>query len=137
MESEEMNGIEVEQLLSRLRDGISPGVAIRISCDNLETVYIRLEDGGGVRVDDDHRTFQYLTESSDSTYLPVERIDLASVRKVCAELRVELVDAPPDGFPRIECRVQPEQPIATAVDHVVDAIDRVFELARKEPRGDT
>src|SRR5688572_16795647 len=123
---------EVQQLLSRLREGIRQGVAIRISCDNLETVYVRLEDGDGIRVDDDHRTFQYLTESNDSTYVPVERLDLDSVRKVCAKYQVELVDAPPEGYPRIECRVQPEQLIADAVDRVASAIDEVFELARNE-----
>jgi hypothetical protein len=128
---------EVQQLLSRLREGISQDIAIRISCDNLETVYVRLDEGDGIRVDDDHRTFQSLTESNGSTYVQVEKLDLDLVRKVCAELQVELVDAPPEGYPRIECRVEPEQLIAGAVDRVANTIDRVFELARKQAPGKT
>lgn len=117
---------EVQQLLSRLSDGVEQRVSLRCDCENLETVYIHLDDHGGVRVDDDHRTFQYLTEENDSTYVPVETLDMASIRKQLAKLQVELVDAPPDGYPSIECRILPEQPIADAVDRVAQAIDRVF-----------
>jgi hypothetical protein len=122
---------EVEQLLSRLQTGVEQRVSLRCSCENLETVYIHLDDNGGVRVDDDHRTFQYLDQGNDSTYIPVEKLDLTTIRKLFKELQVELVDAPPDGYPSIECRIRPEQSIADAVDRVAQAVDRVFYIASR------
>lgn len=120
---------EVEQLLSRLQAGVEQRVSLRCSCKNLETVYIRLDDYGSIRVDDDHRTFQYLYEQDDSTYVQAETLDLAPIRKLLTELQVELVDAAPHGYPSIECKVRPEQPIADAVERVAQAIDRVFCMA--------
>ena len=120
---------EVQQLLSRLRDGVEQDLSLRCYCANLETVYIHLDERDGIRVDDDHRTFQYLDKGDDPTYIPVETLDMNSVRKLLGELQVELVDAPPDGHPSIEYRMSPGQPIADAVDRVAQAIDRVFYLA--------
>jgi hypothetical protein len=127
MEYNWMFANEVQQLLSRLRDGVEQNVSLKCSCENFETVYIHLDNHDGIRVDDDHRTFQYLYEKGDgTTYVPVESLDLALIRKLLDEFRVELVDAPPDGYPSIECRLRPEQSIADAVDRVAQAIDRIF-----------
>jgi hypothetical protein len=120
---------EVQQLLSRLRGGVKQRVSLMCSCENLETVYIHLDEHGGIRVDDDHRTFQYLYNEEDSTYVPVESLDLSSIRELFDELQVELVDAPTDGYPSIECRLRPGQSISDAVDRVAQAIDRVFYIA--------
>jgi hypothetical protein len=119
---------ELRQVLSRLCGGVGQRVSLMCSCENLETVYIHLDERG-VRVDDDHRTFQYLDHSGDTTYVPLEALDLSAVRALLAELRVVLVDAPPDGYPSLEWRLLPEQPVADAVDRVARAIDGVFHLA--------
>jgi hypothetical protein len=120
---------EVQQLLSRLGGGVKQRVSLMCSCENLETVYVHLDDRGSIRVDDNHRTFQYLYREKDSTYVPVETLDLVSIRKLFDELQVDLVDAPPEGYPSIECQLRPEQSIADAVDRVAQAIDGVFHIA--------
>jgi hypothetical protein len=90
-----MDAEEVRDLMRQLAGGVGqPRVALRCDCENLETVYVAADEGGTVRVTDDHRTFQYLDKGTDSTYVPLESLDLA---QVCRELRVELRSAPPDG----------------------------------------
>jgi hypothetical protein len=74
-----------------------PKVALRCDCENLETVYVAVREGGTVRVTDDHRTFKYLDKGTGSTYVPLESLDLAAAARVCRDLRVELRSAPPDG----------------------------------------
>ena len=122
---------EAQLLLSRLHTGVKQRVSLRCSCENLETVYIHLDDQGNLRVDDDHKTFQYLYEANDSTYVPLEALDLDLIRETFGELQVEWVDAPAEGYPGIECRIDPQQPIADAVERVAEAIDRVFFIARR------
>lgn len=122
---------EAQLLLSRLRAGVKQHVSLRCSCENLETVYIHLDDQGNLRVDDDHETFRYLYEANNCTYVPLKALDLDLIREIFRELRVVWVDAPPDGYPGIECRIGPEQPIANAVERVAKAIDRVFFMARR------
>ena len=123
---------EIYELLFRLREGLGQrDVALRCNCENLETVYVLRDENGAVRVSDDHRTFQYLQRGVDSTYDEVEKLDVTAIRRLCEGLNVELKDAPPDGYPSIECLVHPTQPIAEAVDRVARAIDRVFHLARR------
>ena len=117
--------------LSRLHAGVKQRVSLRCSCENLETVYIHLDDQGNLRANDDHKTFQYLYEANDSTYGPLEALDLDLIRETFDELQVEWVDAPADGYPGIECRIGPEQPIADAVERVAEAIERVFFIARR------
>lgn len=102
---------------------------LELRCENLETVYIYPDDGNGIRVDDGHQTFEYLHRERNSTYVPVETLDLASIRKLLDELQVELVDAPPGGYPGIACRLRPGQSTADAVDRVARAIDGVFYIA--------
>jgi hypothetical protein len=63
------------------------------NCENLEAAYVAVDEGGTVRVTDDRRTFQYLDERTDSTYVPLESLDLAAAAQVCGELRVELRSA--------------------------------------------
>lgn len=121
---------EVHDLLSRLRDGVGQDVSLKCEHENLETVYVHLDDGG-IRVDDDHKTFYYLATQDDSTYVPYESIDLAAIRREVAAFGVELIDAPPDGVPSLEYRVRPDQPIAEAVDRVAEAVDRVFNIATR------
>jgi len=103
--------------------------ALEVRCENLETVYIHPDDGNGIRVDDGHQTFEYLYREHNATYVPVETLDLAAIRKLFDELQVELVEAPPGGHPGIACRLRPGQSIADAVDRVARAIDGVFYIA--------
>jgi hypothetical protein len=124
---------EVQQLLSRLREGIRQPVSLECSCDNLETVYVHLESDGRVRIDDDHQTFKYLTVSEDETYVPVDDLDLARVSTLVRDRGLELLEAPEDGFRSIATWLAPEQPIADAVERVADAIDAIFELALRAP----
>jgi len=93
-----MNAEEVRDLMRQLAGGAGqPRVALRRDCENLETVYVAVDEGGTVRLTDDRRTFQYLDERTDSTYVPLESLNLAAAAQVCRELRVELRSAPPNG----------------------------------------
>jgi hypothetical protein len=66
-----MSAEEVRDLLRRLADGVGQrGVGLRYDCENLETVYVAVDESGTVRVTDDHRTFQYLECGTDPTYVP-------------------------------------------------------------------
>jgi hypothetical protein len=125
-----MDAEQVRDLMRQLGDGVGRrGVALRCDCENLETVYVAVDKDGTVRVSDDHSTFQYLDNGADSTYVPVESLDLAAVAQVCRGLGVELRSAPPDGYPSIECVPKPGEPVSEAVERMAEAIDRVFALA--------
>ena len=93
-----MNAEEVRDLMRQLAGGVrQPRVALRCDCENLEPAYVAVDEGGTVRVTDDRRTLQYLDERTDSTYVPLESLDLAAAAHVCRQVRVELSSAPPDG----------------------------------------
>ena len=125
-----MDAQEVKELMSRLAAGVGQrAIALRCECENLETAYVIVDEGGDVLVTDDHRTFQYLDGGTDSTYVPVQSLDMVAARHICDDLRVELKSAPPDGYPSIECAVDLGQPIAEVIERVAGAVDRVFELA--------
>ena len=125
-----MDAKEVRELMSRLGEGVGQeGVALRCSCENLETVSVVVDENGDVRVTDDHRTFQYLDRGADSAYVPVQSLDMADACHICEELRVELKPAPQDGYPSIECVVDLGQHISEAVERVAQAVDRIFDLA--------
>lgn len=127
-----MDAQEVKELMSRLAAGVGrQAIALRCECKNLETAYVIVDEGGHVLVTDDHRTFQYLDRGTDSTYVPVQSLDMVAARQICDDLRVELRPAPPDGYPSIECGVDLGQPIAEAIERVAEAVDRVFELAMR------
>lgn len=127
-----LNAEEIRDLMQRLAGGIGQrGVALRCDCENLETVYVGVDEGGTVRVTDDHRTFQYLGRGTDSAYVPMECIDLAAAARVCQELGVDLRPAPPDGYPSIECVPNPGEPVSDTVDRVAEAIDRIFALSMR------
>jgi hypothetical protein len=123
---------ETKELMSRLAAGVGQrAIALRCECENLETAYVIVDEVGDVLVTDDHRTFQYLDRGTDSTYVPVQSLDMVAARQICDDLRVELKPAPPDGYPSIECVVDLGQPIAEAIERVAEAVDRVFELAMR------
>jgi hypothetical protein len=127
-----MEAQEVKELMSRLGAGVGQrAIALRCECENLETAYVIVDEGGDVLVTDDHRTFQYLDRGTDSTYVPVQSLDMVAARQICDDLRVELKPAPPHGYPSIECVVDLGQPIAEALERVAEAVDRVFELAMR------
>ncbi len=127
-----MDAERVRDLMRQLALGVGQGeIALRCDCENLETVYVIVEEGGSVRVTDAHATFQYLDRGTDSTYVPVERLDLEAVRHACQELRVELKPAPPDGYPSIECALNPKEPLSETVERVAAAVDRIFSLAMR------
>jgi hypothetical protein len=93
-----MNAEEVRDLMRQLVGGVGqPRVALRCDCENMETAYVAVDKRGTVRVTDDRRTFPYLDERTDSTYVPLESLDLAAAAQVCRELRVELRSARPNG----------------------------------------
>jgi hypothetical protein len=93
-----MNAEKVRDLMRQLAGGVGqPRVALRCDCENLETAYVAVDGRGTVRVTDDCRTFQYLDERTDSTYVPFQSLDLAAAAQVCRELRVELRSASPNG----------------------------------------
>jgi hypothetical protein len=123
---------EVRTALRRLLKGTGQkSVSIKCDCKNLETVYVQVDTFGRVLVTDDYRTFKYLSESGNSTYVAVESIDMARVRRLCDQLRVELRSAPPDGYPSLVCVLPPSEPLADAVERVADAIEGVFALAMR------
>ncbi len=118
--------------MSRLAAGVGQqGIALRCECENLETAYVIVDEGGHVLVTDDHRTFQYLDRGTNSTYVPVQSLDMDAVRQICDDLCVQLKPAPPDGYPSIECVVGLGQPIAEAIERIAEAVDRVFDLAMR------
>lgn len=125
-----MNGEEVAKLLKALADGIKQrSIAVQCECENLETVYVLVDEAGNLRVTDSHQTFKYLEEANDRTYKEIKNLDIEEIREVCKGLGVELKDAPPDGYRSIEAEVQPGELIADTVARVADAIDRVFSFA--------
>jgi hypothetical protein len=127
-----MNAEKVRDLLRQLENGIGQqGVALRCDCKNLETVFVFADADGTVRVTDDHRTFQYLNDGSDSTYVPVERFDWAAAAQICQELRVELKSAVSNDYPIIECLPKPRELVSEVVERVAAAIDRIFALAMR------
>jgi hypothetical protein len=127
-----MDAKEIKLLLERLRDGIGQkAVALRCDCDNLETVYITINDADEVCVTDDHRTFQYLDRGSDSTYIPLDSLNLSSVQSICDSLSIEFKPAPEDGFPSLECCPDSNESIGEAVERVAEAVDQVFSLAMR------
>ncbi len=127
-----MDAEQVRDLMQQLALGVGQQeVALRCDCENLETVYVILEQGGSVRVTDDHRTFQFLGSGTDSTYVPAENLDLGAARLACQELGVELKPGPPDGYPSIECVQKPREPLADVVERVAETVDRIFTLATR------
>ena len=125
-----MNTGDIKLLLERLRAGIGQkSVALRCDCDNLETVYITINESHDVCVTDDHKTFQYLDRGDDSTYIPLESFDLSKVQSICDSLSVDFKPAPADGFPSIEYLPDSGESIAEAVERVAEAVDQVFNLA--------
>jgi hypothetical protein len=120
---------ELEQVLIRLRDGVRQPVSLECSCENFETVYVHLDETGGIRVDDRRRTFQYLHRSGDDTYVPFEELDLEAMRAAVHDFGVNLLDAPADDYASIECRLGAAQRVSDAVDRVSKAIDAVFHIA--------
>lgn len=126
-----MDAERVRGLMQQLATGVGQrGVSLRCDCENLETVYLVVEQDGSIRVTDDHRTFQYLERGVDSTYVPIERLSVEAARQVCHELGVELKPASSEGYPSIECVPKPGEPVSAAVQRVAEAIDRVFNLAQ-------
>ena len=127
-----MDAKEIKLLLDRLHDGIGQkAVALRCDCENLETVYITINETDDVCVTDYHRTFQYLDRGSDSTYIPLESLNLPSVQSICHSLSIDFKPAPEDGFPSLEYCPDSNESIAGAVERVAEAVDQVFKLAMR------
>lgn len=123
---------KIRDLMRQLAEGVGQrGIALRCDCENLETVYLIVEEGGTIRVTDDHRTFQYLDGGTDSTFVPVASLDLRAARQICQELCVELRPPPPDGYPSIECIPKSGEPISEVIERVATAVDRIFNLAMR------
>lgn len=127
-----MDAREIKSLLDRLQVGTGQkAVALRCDCENLETVCITINDADRVCVTDDHRTFQYLARGNDSTYMPLESLDLTSVQRICDSLAIDFKPAPEDGFPSLECCPDPDESIKGAIERVAEAVDQVFKLAMR------
>ena len=127
-----MDAEHIGKLMLQLAEGVGQRrIALRCDCENLERVYVIRETGGGIRVTDDHRTFQYLDGGTDSTYVPIASVDLTAARKICQELGVELGSAPPDGYPSIECIPKPGDLVSDVIERVATAVDRIFNLAMR------
>ena len=63
-------------------------IALRLDCENLETVYV-LVRSGELLVTDRGETFQYLERSGDETY---EQISVADAREICHQYGVAVDD---------------------------------------------
>ena len=119
-----MLAYEIKTVLSQLESRLGQhAISIRCNCANLEVVYVSLDEGG------QHRTFQYLDVSNDSTYVAVGQIDLAAVAAACTHHGVTMIPAGEDGFPRIEYKPRTDEPIADAIGKVASAVDAVFQIA--------
>lgn len=128
-----MTAGEVRELLKRLQCGIrQPSVALECRCDNLETVYVALTQDGDVLVSDQGRTFQYLGLGRDSTYRPMEELDMFAAADACRRSEATLNCDDQEASPSIECLVDPIGSVAEAVERVAEAVDRVFELALRD-----
>jgi hypothetical protein len=132
---------ETADLLIRLQQGLGQGmgrglgqgeVALKCECQNLETIYINLDENGELWVGDKSETFRYLTEQNDSTYRPINQIDMTAIRDLCQTLQVDLNDRDPDRYPSIEFKVPPTDLIADAVEHIANAIDAIFSFVMRE-----
>lgn len=129
-----MNGAEAKELLERIKLGLrQPTVSIECWCENLETVFVLLADSGEVLVSDGGKSFQYLNRGTDSTYRPVETLQMKEVEAICHRNGVTLIIEDPESFPRMECTVAPNASVADAVERVAEAVDNFFEWARRNP----
>ena len=129
-----MLAAELQTLLTRLRVGVAqPKITLRCDCENLETVYVHVDNNHAVWVTDSHRTFQYLGAAGNSTYVSLGELDMNAVRQVCNDLGVAVLASPPDGYPGIGRCVTEREPIALVVAQVAEAVERVFHLAMKIP----
>jgi hypothetical protein len=128
-----MSAEEIRRLLQQLQRGIrQPSVALECRCNNLETVYVSLTQADNVLVSDQGETFAYLERGTDSTYRPVEELDLTAAVEACRRSGATLRCDGPEAYPRIECVVGPAGPVAEAVERVAEAVDRVFHLALRD-----
>ncbi len=128
-----MSAGEVRELLQQLQRGIrQPSVALECRCENLETVYLSLTQAGEVLVSDQGRTFAYLGRRTDSTYRPLEELDMVVAAETCRRSGAGLRCDDPEALPSIECVVDPMGSVAEVVERVAEAVDKVFHLALRD-----
>jgi hypothetical protein len=128
-----MGADEIRELLERFQRGIGQSsVALECQCVNLETVYVSLTEAGEVVVSDHRETFAYLGHETDSTYRPMEELDMAAAAEACRQSGAVLRIDDPELYPRIECLVDLTGSVAEVIERVAEAVDRVFDLAVRD-----
>ena len=112
-------------------------VAVKVDCNNLETVYIEQDTDGRFVVSDRYETFAYLSESTD-TYLSIAELGKATVEKCCVQLNVALIDLSPDDgddtaheWKAIGTYATTNVQVRVAVGAVAACVDAIFDYAMK------
>jgi hypothetical protein len=112
-------------------------VAIKVDCNNSETVYIEQCADGRFMISDRYETFAYLSESTD-TYLSMAELGKATVEKCCVQHNVALIDLfPDDGEAALEAWMAigtyatTNDQVRDAVGAVAACVDAIFDQAMK------
>jgi hypothetical protein len=88
-----------------------------------------------VLVSDGGKSFAYLARGTDSTYRPLVELDVGKVGAACQDAGAILRRDDPEAYPRIERVVDPAGSVAEAVRQVAEAVDGLFNLARRNDLG--
>ena len=106
-------------------------VAIRVDCDNFETVYIHQIDDGRFLVSDGHYTFKYLGGKGLDYYLTIDQIGMSRIERLCSEHNVELITGQSDGdddvsIPAIGIFANTDEEVQSGLRLVATCIDAIF-----------
>lgn len=114
-------------------------VALRLDCDNAETVYVEEASRGKFLVYDEYETFATLRDYPEDYQAPHE-FGFQGIRDICAETGLGLIDLYP-----VETDAEDEQTFAIVayasefdvrekIACVAETIDRIFDEARAARR---
>jgi len=127
-----MNSDETKKLIEALHAGLGqPYIAVRCWCDNLETVFLLVDENGQLCVTDNHETFHYLATAGDKNHVSFNELDMNVVSQICESAGVTLTPETEEDFPSLEIRPSSGQDISEAIERVANAIDAIFELSAR------
>jgi hypothetical protein len=123
---------EIRIQLLRLTESIPDAKPlIEFQCKNFETVFAELGPQETILISDSRKTFAYLGNSGNSTYMPLEQVDMDAVNRICNSLDVQIISASPEQYDAIGCFVPLNQTITPVIKRVAEAIDKIFALAMR------
>lgn len=125
-----MNNKIVEILKSLNKEICQKEVILRVECDNIETVFIKKHSEESIMISDDRKTLAYLYRSKSATYLPFDKIDMDTIKKICTSNNVELIKSKDiEQFDEIGRIIENNEATSEVVENVACAIDEVFSYA--------